>query len=95
MLQHLAPSPVVALNRAVAVGMAQGPERGLALAEQLENEPALAGYAELAAVRATFLQRLGRLDEAREQFRLAAERTANASQRRLYLAQAEAFSSPD
>ncbi len=88
-LQHLAPSPVVALNRAVAVGMADGPERGLALTLQLEHEPALAGYAELAAVRATFLQQLGRLDEAREQFRRAAERTANAGQRRLYLAQAE------
>jgi predicted RNA polymerase sigma factor len=79
----------VALNRAVAVGMADGPERGLALTLQLEHEPALAGYAELAAVRATFLQQLGRLDEAREQFRRAAERTANAGQRRLYLAQAE------
>ena len=90
-LQHIAPSPVVALNRAVAVGMADGPERGLALTEQLEHEPALAGYAELAAVRATFLQRLGRLDEAGEQFRTAAGRTANASQRQVYLAQAEAL----
>ena len=90
-LQHIAPSPVVALNRAVAVGMADGPERGLALTEQLEHEPALAGYAELAAVRATFLQRLGRLDEAREQFRVAAGRTANASQQQVYLAQAEAL----
>jgi RNA polymerase sigma factor (sigma-70 family) len=90
-LQHLAPSPVVALNRAVAVGMAQGPDRGLALTLQLEHEPALAGYAELAAVRATFLEQLGRLDEAREQFVLAAERTANASQRRLYLGQAESL----
>ncbi len=90
-LQQLAPSPVVALNRAVAVGMARGPERGLALVEQLEHEPALAGYAELAAVRATFLQRLGRLDEARGQFLLAADRTSNASQRRIYLTQAEAL----
>jgi predicted RNA polymerase sigma factor len=88
-LQHLAPSPVVALNRAVAVGMAEGPERGLALAGQLEHEPALAGYSELAAVRGTFLRKLGRVDEAREQFRLAAGRTANTSQRALYLAQAE------
>jgi RNA polymerase sigma factor (sigma-70 family) len=92
-LQHLAPSPVVALNRAVAVGMAEGPDRGLALTLQLEHEPALAGYPQLAAVRATFLQRLGRLDEAREQFRHAAECTANASQRALYLAQAENLSS--
>ena len=87
-LQHLAPSPVVALNRAVAVGMAEGAERGLALTLQLEHEPALAGYPELAAVRATFLQQLGRLDEARGQFLRAAELTANESQRRLYLAQA-------
>ena len=91
-LQHLVPSPVIALNRAVAVGMAEGPDRGLALTLQLEHEPALAGYPELAAVRATFLQKLGRLDEAREQFLRAAELTANASQRRLYLAQAETLS---
>jgi len=90
-LQHLTPSPVVALNRAVAVGMAEGPERGLALTRQLEEEPALAGYTELAAVQATFLQQLGRPGEARERFRLAAGRTANESQRRLYLAQAEAL----
>ncbi len=88
-LQHLAPSPVVALNRAVAVGMAEGPQRGLALAEQLENEPALTAHPELAAVRATFLQHLGRLQEAREQFRVAAARTTNETQRRLYLRQAE------
>jgi RNA polymerase sigma factor (sigma-70 family) len=89
-LQHLAPSPVVALNRAVAVGMSEGPERGLALTVELEGEPALAGYAELAAVRATLLQQLGRLAEARAQFLLAAERTANTGQRNLYLRQADA-----
>ena len=88
-LQHLAPSPVVALNRAVAVGMAEGPERGLTLTLRLEDEPALAGNPELAAVRATFLQQLGHRDEARAQFRLAAERTTNDTQRRLYLQQAE------
>jgi predicted RNA polymerase sigma factor len=88
-LWHLTPSPVVALNRAVAVGMAEGPERGLALTLQLEGEPALAGYPELAAVRATFLQQLGRLDEARAQFRLAADRATNASQRWLHLRQAD------
>ena len=89
-LLHLAPSPVVALNRAVAVGMAQGPDRGLALANKLTDTPALAGHPELAAVRATFLQQLGRLDQARTQFLLAAERTPNVSQRRLYLRQADA-----
>src|SRR4051794_36041312 len=87
-LWHLTPSPVVALNRAVAVGIAEGPELGLRLAEELEQEPALTGYAELAAVRATFLQQLGRPDEARHQFRLAAQRTSNEGQRRLYLRQA-------
>jgi RNA polymerase sigma factor (sigma-70 family) len=87
-LWHLTPSPVVALNRAVAVGMAEGPERGLRLAEELEQEPALTGHAELAAVRATFLQQLGRPEEAGHQFRLAAQRTFNEGQRRLYLRQA-------
>jgi RNA polymerase sigma factor (sigma-70 family) len=87
-LWHLTPSPVVALNRAVAVGMAEGPELGLRLAEELEQEPALTGYAELAAVRATFLQQLGRPEEARHQFRLAAQRTSNEGRRRLYLRQA-------
>ena len=73
LLQHLAPSPVVSLNRAVAVGMAEGPERGLALAEQLDDSPRSPSSPEIAAVRATFLQRLGRHDEARAQFLLAAE----------------------
>lgn len=89
-LHHLAPSPVVALNRAVAVGMADGPDSGLALTQQLTDEPGLAAYPELAAVRATFLQQLGRLDEARAQFRLAAQSTTNTDQRHLYLRQAEA-----
>jgi predicted RNA polymerase sigma factor len=57
--------------------MAEGPDRGLVLTLPLEPESALAGYPELADVRATFLQQLGRLDEAREQFRLAAEQTTN------------------
>jgi predicted RNA polymerase sigma factor len=88
-LQHLTPSPAVALNRAVAVGMADWPRRGLALAEQLQDEPALTAHPELAAVRATFLRQLGRLEEARDQFRLAADRTTNETQRRVYLHQAE------
>ena len=88
-LHHLTPSPVVALNRAVAVGMAEGPERGLALAAPLADEPALSASAELPAVRATFLQRLGHHAEARAQFHLAAERTTNARQRQLYLRQAD------
>jgi RNA polymerase sigma factor (sigma-70 family) len=90
LLQHLTPSPVVALNRAVAVGMAEGPDRGLALVDELADSPALLGSPEIAAVRATFLQQLGRYSEARTQFVLAAERTSNASQRRLYMQQADA-----
>ena len=90
-LAHIAPSPVVRLNRAVAVGMAEGPERGLELADQLQNEPALAGYPQLPAVRATFLQRLGHLEQARAEFERAAVRTDNADERRLYLEQAQAI----
>ena len=59
------PSPVVALNRAVAVGLAHGPEAGLAALEPLTAEPQLAGYPYLAASRADFLRRLGRVGEAR------------------------------
>jgi predicted RNA polymerase sigma factor len=94
-LAHLAPSPVVAPNRAVAVGRADGPARGLALAEQLDDQPALARYPHLPAARATFLQQLGRLEEAEQQYRLAAGRTSNARERQLYLRQAETVISPD
>ena len=90
-LAHIAPSPVVRLNRAVAVGMAEGPERGLELADQLQNEPALARYPQLPAVRATFLQRLGHLEQARAEFERAAARTDNAGERRLYLEQAQSI----
>jgi RNA polymerase sigma-70 factor (ECF subfamily) len=58
------PSPVVALNRAVAIGFATGPADGLAALEQLSGEPQLAGYGYLAAARADLLRRLGRLDDA-------------------------------
>jgi RNA polymerase sigma factor (sigma-70 family) len=94
-LSHLTPSPVVLLNRAVAIGMAEGPARGLDMAEHLADEPALARYPELAAVRGTFLEQLGRLDEARDLFLLAARQTTNAAQRRLYLDQADASSVQD
>jgi RNA polymerase sigma factor (sigma-70 family) len=87
-LAHIAPSPVVQLNRAVAVGMAEGPQRGLELADQLYEEPSLAGYPQLPAVRASFLQRLGRMEEARAEFEQAVARTDNAGERRLYLEQA-------
>ena len=74
----------------IAVGMAEGPDRGLALVDELAGSPALLGSPEIAAVRATFLQQLGRSGDARTQFVLAAERTSNVSQRRLYLQQADA-----
>jgi len=90
-LAHIAPSPVVHLNRAVAVGMAEGPERGLQLADQLQDEPSLAGYPQLPAVRATFLQQLGHLEQARAEFERAAARTDNAGERRLYLEQAQSI----
>jgi predicted RNA polymerase sigma factor len=62
------PSPVVALNRAVAVGFARGPAAGLAELEHLADEPQLATYHYLASSRAQFLERLGRVDEARVAF---------------------------
>jgi len=65
LLGQLWPAPVVALNRAVAVGFAAGPVAGLAALDALAGEPQLAGYSYLPAARADFLRRLGRLDEAR------------------------------
>jgi predicted RNA polymerase sigma factor len=88
-LYYLQPSPVVLLNRAVAVAMAEGAERGLEVVAQLQDEPSLAGYPQLAAVRATLLRRLGRLPEASQEFRRAAAETGNDSERRLFLRQAE------
>jgi RNA polymerase sigma factor (sigma-70 family) len=75
------PSPVVALNRAVAVGMAQGAEAGLRAIEAVRAEPELAGYRYLPAARADFLRRAGRLDEAREQYVEAIALTDNGVER--------------
>jgi RNA polymerase sigma factor (sigma-70 family) len=83
-LAHLAPSPVVELNRAVAVGMAYGPARGLEIADKLTDQPALAGYVQLPAVRGDLLARLGRLDEARQEFTRAAALTSNEGERTLF-----------
>jgi predicted RNA polymerase sigma factor len=83
-LAHLSPSPVVELNRAVAVGMAYGPGKGLEIADGLTGQPALAGYAQLPAVRGDLLARLGRLDEARAEFTRAAELTSNERERALF-----------
>jgi RNA polymerase sigma factor (sigma-70 family) len=75
------PSPVVALNRAVAVGLAHGAAAGLAALDALSAEPQLAGYGYLPAARADFLRRLGRTDEAREAYGEALLLTGNAVER--------------
>ena len=89
-LAQLAPSPVVELNRAVAVAMAFGPAEGLALADALVSEPALGGYHLLPAVRGDFLAKLGRHDEARAEFERAASLTQNAREKKLLLDRAGA-----
>ncbi|MGW2196990.1 hypothetical protein ACWCSH_32255, partial [Streptosporangium sp. NPDC001682] len=89
-LAHLAPSPVVELNRAVAVSRAYGPARGLEIVDGLAAERALRGYPQLPAVRGDLLVRLGRLDEAREEFERAAELTRNERERTLFLTRAAA-----
>jgi RNA polymerase sigma-70 factor, ECF subfamily len=89
-LARLAPSPVVELNRAVAVAMASGPAAGLALVDRLTSEPSLEDYHLLPAVRGDLLARLGRLDEARAEFERAAARTRNARERELLLERAAA-----
>jgi RNA polymerase sigma factor (sigma-70 family) len=75
------PSPVVALNRAVAHAMAFGPETGLLLLAEIEAEPQLAGYAALYAAKGDFLMRLGRMSEARVEFERAAELSGNETER--------------
>ncbi|HZS40998.1 MAG TPA: RNA polymerase sigma factor [Polyangia bacterium] len=82
-LAELAPSPVVELNRAVAVAMAYGPQAGLDLADALAAEPSLAGYHLLPSVRGDLLAKLGRFDEARAEFTRAASLTRNARERAL------------
>ena len=89
-LAQVAPSPVVELNRAVAVGMAFGPEAGLALVDALAAEPLLAKYHWLPSVRGDLLARLGRADEARAEFERAASMTRNVRERELLLARAAA-----
>jgi RNA polymerase sigma factor (sigma-70 family) len=76
-LAEVWPSPVVALNRAVAVGMADGPAAGLDAIDALRDEPQLAGYSYTAAARADFLRRLGRRDEARASYEEALLLTEN------------------
>lgn len=89
-LAQLAPSPVVELNRAVAVAMAFGPAAGLELVDALTSEPSLRTYHLLPSVRGDLLAKLGRLDEARAEFEHAASLTRNARERELLLARASA-----
>lgn len=85
-------SPIVELNRAVALSIAFGPEQGLALADTLVNEPSMKTYHLLPSVRADFLHKLGRLDEARAEFERAAAMTKNAREKTLLLSRAAACS---
>jgi RNA polymerase sigma factor (sigma-70 family) len=84
------PSPVVELNRAVAVSMAFGPAAGLAIVEPLTKEPSLKNYHLLPSVRGDLLAKLGRSDEARTEFERAASLTKNARERKLLLERAAA-----
>jgi len=84
----VAPSPVVELNRAVAVSMANGPAAGLALVDALRDDPAMRNYHLLPSVRGDLLARLGRRDEARAEFERAAEMARNAQEKALLLARA-------
>jgi len=89
-LAQLMPSPVVELNRAVAVGMAFGPAAGLELVDALVSEPSLKAYQFLPSARGDLLQKLGRSDEARAEFERAASLTQNARERDLLLERAAA-----
>jgi RNA polymerase sigma factor (sigma-70 family) len=87
-LAERVPSPVVELNRAVAVGMASGPAAGLELVDRLAGEPALASYHLLPSVRGDLLAKLGRHDAARAEFERAASLTRNSRERELLLRRA-------
>jgi len=87
-LAQVHPSPVIELNRAVAVSMADGPDAGLALVDALAGEPSLARYHLLPSVRADLLYKLGRRPEARVEFERAAALTRNTRESRLLLARA-------
>ena len=89
-LGQVSPSPVVELNRAVAVGMASGAAAGLELVDALLPEPSLAGYHLLPSARGDLLAKLGRLEEAAKEFQRAASLTKNARERKLLLERAAA-----
>jgi predicted RNA polymerase sigma factor len=90
-LLQLTPSPIVDLNRAVAVGMAFGPEAALAIVDALCSEPLLENYHLLPSVRGDLLSKIGRFDEARREFERAAALTANARERELLLSRAHSI----
>lgn len=94
-LANQAPSPVVELNRAVAVAMAYGPAQGLAIVDPLLKEPAMRSYHLLPSVRADLLEKLGRRREAHEEFVRAASLTKNARERDVLLARAAACRAPE
>ena len=93
-LAALAPSPIVELNRAVAVSMASGPAAGLEILDSIAEEQSLKSYHLLPAVRGDFLSKLGRSSEARDEFERAAELTRNARERELLLQRARSVDSP-
>src|SRR5205814_8280204 len=84
-LAELTPSPIIELNRAVAVSMAYGPALALELVENLRSEPALKSYHLLPSVRGDLLMKLGRLAEAKPEFEHAASLTRNAREREMLL----------
>ena len=92
-LAELTRSPVVELNRAVAIAMASSPEAGLELVDELVASGALDGYHLLPAVRGELLEKLGRFAEARTEFELAASLTRNTRERDVLLSRAGALAS--
>ncbi|MBV8372613.1 MAG: RNA polymerase sigma factor [Candidatus Eremiobacteraeota bacterium] len=90
-LAQIAPSAIVALNRAIAISMAFGPAAGLEIVDGLQSEPLLRRYPLLPGTRADLLVKLGRFDEARDEFERAAALTENAAQRRLLMERAAAL----
>jgi RNA polymerase sigma factor (sigma-70 family) len=93
-LAQTTPSPIIELNRAVAVSMAQGPQAGLEIVDTLINEPSLKNYHLLPSVRGDLLTKLNRLDEARTEFERAASLTRNARERDLLLKRAKDCAQP-
>jgi predicted RNA polymerase sigma factor len=87
-LAEIIPSPIIELNRAVAVSMASSPQQALAIVDGLEGDPRLRNYHLLPSARADFLKKLGRLEEARSEFERAASMTQNARERELLLERA-------